>query len=98
MIKCSKLNISLWENTEISEHKVLCNYKSQHKTKENNHFVEFTYGPLKRTRMDLEALTIQRGRDAGIANYNNARRAYGLEPIRTFADINPDLPAEVSVV
>ena len=45
--------------------------------------------------MDLETLTIVRGRDAGLATYNNARLAYGLRPISNFSDLNPDLPAEV---
>ena len=46
--------------------------------------------------MDLETVTIERGRDAGLASFNNARVAYGLNPIRDFSDLNPDLPMDVS--
>ena len=51
-----------------------------------------------RSRMDLETVTIERGRDAGLASFNNARVAYGLEPIRDFSQLNPDLPADVSLL
>ena len=61
-------------------------------------FTEFLYGPLKRSRMDLETVTIERGRDAGLASFNNARVAYNLEPIRDFSQLNPDLPLDVSLL
>ncbi|XP_078488222.1 dual oxidase 2 isoform X1 [Ciona intestinalis] len=55
----------------------------------------FLYGPLKRTRMDLEAMTIQRGRDAGLQRYNEVRKTYDLPPIKDFSQLNPSLPNEV---
>jgi peroxidase len=36
---------------------------------------------------DLGADDVQRGRDHGMPSYNDLRRAYGLAPVRTFADI-----------
>ena len=39
---------------------------------------------------DLASLNIQRGRDHGIADYNTVRMAYGLEPVKSFADISSD--------
>jgi len=48
--------------------------------------------------MDLETVTIERGRDAGLASFNNARVAYNLEPIRDFSQLNPDLPLDVRFV
>jgi len=45
--------------------------------------------------MDLETLTIVRGRDAGLPSYNSARFAYGLTTISNFSQLNPDLPREV---
>ena len=39
---------------------------------------------------DLAALNIQRGRDHGVGDYNTVRRAYGLTPVESFADISSD--------
>ena len=39
---------------------------------------------------DLPAIKIRRGRDHGIPSYNNVRRAYGLSPARSFADVSSD--------
>jgi peroxidase len=36
---------------------------------------------------DLGALDVQRGRDHGMPSYNDLRRAYGLEPARSFTEI-----------
>ena len=51
------------------------------------------FGPLHFTRHDLAVLTIMRGRDHGVLDYNSARVAYGLPAITTWADINPWLNA-----
>ena len=38
----------------------------------------------------MATLNIQRGRDHGIASYNEVRAAYGLRPARNFRGISPD--------
>ena len=40
----------------------------------------------------METITIDRGRDAGLSPYNQARVAYGLDPVSNFTQINPNLP------
>lgn len=40
---------------------------------------------------DLLALNVQRGRDMGVPTYNHLRRALGLEPKATWADITSDV-------
>jgi dual oxidase len=49
------------------------------------------YGPLRFSRSDLVALTIQRGRDFGIPTYSEVRQALDLPAIMTFGEINPEL-------
>jgi hypothetical protein len=44
--------------------------------------------------LDLGALDIQRGRDHGIASYNDLREAYGLERQDSFADITGESTEE----
>jgi len=51
------------------------------------------FGPLHFTRHDLAVLTIMRGRDHGVLDYNSARVAYGLPAVADWADINPWLNA-----
>ncbi|XP_078479863.1 dual oxidase 1-like [Lampetra planeri] len=46
------------------------------------------YGPLKATRSDLMALTIQQGRDHGAPTYNEMRRALHMTPIAEWEDFN----------
>ncbi|XP_077372320.1 dual oxidase 2 isoform X2 [Festucalex cinctus] len=52
---------------------------------------DFMYGPLKFTRTDLVALTVQRGRDFGLRSYTEVRQALDLSPVKTFEDINPQI-------
>ncbi|KAM7414776.1 hypothetical protein PAMA_019544 [Pampus argenteus] len=52
---------------------------------------DFMYGPLRFTRTDLVALTIQRGRDFGLPGYTDVRKALDLSPVKMFEDINPEL-------
>ncbi len=50
----------------------------------------FLFGAPGQGGLDLASLNIQRGRDHGLADYNTMRKAYGLKPVKTFADITPD--------
>lgn len=50
----------------------------------------FLFGPPGAGGFDLASLNIQRGRDHGLPAYVQVRRALGLRPIRTFAEITPD--------
>jgi YD repeat-containing protein len=47
----------------------------------------FLFGPPGSGGMDLTAMNIQRGRDMGLPSYVEARRAFGLSPITSFAQI-----------
>lgn len=51
------------------------------------------YGPLHYSRHDLVSMTIMRGRDYGLPDYNSVRAEIGLQRIAQFADINPWLNA-----
>ncbi|XP_042352652.1 dual oxidase 1 [Plectropomus leopardus] len=68
---------------------------SQIAEREDNIVVEdlrdFMYGPLRFTRSDLVAMTVQRGRDFGLRSYNEIRKALDMPPVKTFEEINPEL-------
>ncbi|XP_028263680.1 dual oxidase 2 isoform X2 [Parambassis ranga] len=74
---------------------LLMGMASQIAEKEDNIIVEdlrdYMYGPLRFTRTDLVAMTIQRGRDFGLPSYTEIRRALDLPPVKTFEEINPEL-------
>ena len=50
----------------------------------------FLFGAPGSGGFDLASLNIQRGRDHGLASYNQTRRDYGLRPVRNFSDITRD--------
>ncbi|KAM4573654.1 dual oxidase 1 [Odontesthes bonariensis] len=74
---------------------LLMGMASQIAEQEDNIVVEdlrdYMYGPLRFTRTDVVATTIQRGRDFGLRSYTEMRKALDLPPIKTFEEINPEL-------
>jgi len=50
----------------------------------------FLFGLPGSGGFDLASLNIQRGRDHGLPGFNEVRRNFGLEPIKTFKEINSD--------
>ena len=60
----------------------------------------FLFGPPGAGGFDLASLTIQRGRDHGLADYNQVRIDLGLEPVSSFSDItsDPQLQAKLEAV
>lgn len=43
----------------------------------------------REVKLDLYSLNLQRGRDHGLPTYNDARAAFGLPRIKTFAEFLP---------
>lgn len=50
----------------------------------------FLFGPPGAGGFDLASLNIQRGRDHGLADYNQVRTDLGLAPVNSFAEISSD--------
>lgn len=50
----------------------------------------FLFGPPGAGGLDLASLNIQRGREHGLASYNEARVAFGLSPVTSFVEISSD--------
>ncbi len=55
-----------------------------------NEVRNFLFGPPGAGGFDLVSLNIQRGRDHGLADFNQTRVDYGLDPVQSVAEINPD--------
>lgn len=49
------------------------------------------YGSLQLSRTDAVAMAILRGRDFGLASYNQIREALNIPPVRTWEEINFNL-------
>ncbi|MBN3306687.1 DUOX2 oxidase, partial [Amia calva] len=89
----SRQNPNLRMGADVDE--LLLGMSSQIAEREDHVVVEdlrdYMYGPMRFSRSDLVALTIQRGRDSGLPSFNQARVAFGLSPVRSWEEINPQL-------
>jgi dual oxidase len=59
--------------------------------------LDFIFGPMHFTRLDVVSSSIMRSRDNGVPPYNQLRASYGLPP-RNWSTINPKMFAQKSEV
>ncbi|MCC2606380.1 peroxidase family protein [Planctobacterium marinum] len=57
----------------------------------------FLFGPPGAGGFDLVSLNIQRGRDHGLASYNQARQDMGLVPVSDFSEISSDVLVQTAL-
>ncbi len=57
----------------------------------------FLFGAPGSDGFDLASLNLQRGRDHGLARYNQVRIDFGLAPAATFADISSDVATQTKL-
>jgi len=57
----------------------------------------FLFGPPGSGGFDLASLNIQRGRDHGLPDYNQAREDLGLERVTSFAEITSDVAMQTTL-
>jgi RHS repeat-associated protein len=55
------------------------------------------FGPPGAGGIDLAAVDIERGRDLGLPDYNQARIDFGLAPVTSFADITSDIAVQAAL-
>ncbi|ESO86842.1 hypothetical protein LOTGIDRAFT_235234 [Lottia gigantea] len=97
--KAGRLCNSYWDSKDVVNvnglEKILLGLTSQIAEREDHVIVEDLrskfYGPLFYSRHDSAMLTILKGRDYGLPDYNTARVKMGLEPIKNWTDVNPEL-------
>ncbi|XP_050407076.1 dual oxidase 2 [Patella vulgata] len=99
--KIRRLCNTYWDSQDILYQRpdgleeILMGLTSQLAEKEDHILVEDLrskyYGPLFYSRHDAATLTIMKGRDYGLPDYNTALQSMGLEPIKTWEEINPTL-------
>ncbi|RXN27667.1 dual oxidase 1-like protein [Labeo rohita] len=86
-------NPNLQSSQDVDE--LIMGMASQIAEREDNIIVEdlrdYMYGPLRFSRSDAVALTIQRGRDFGLPSYNQIRESLNMRPINSWDEINPKL-------
>uniref|UniRef100_A0A8C1VKQ7 NAD(P)H oxidase (H2O2-forming) n=1 Tax=Cyprinus carpio TaxID=7962 RepID=A0A8C1VKQ7_CYPCA len=86
-------NPNLQSSQDVDE--LIMGMASQIAEREDNIIVEdlrdYMYGPLRFSRSDAVALTIQRGRDFGLPSYNQIRESLNMRPVNSWNEINPKL-------
>ncbi|XP_062926228.1 dual oxidase 2-like [Mobula hypostoma] len=84
--------------TAVDFEELIFGMASQVAEREDNVIVEdlrdYMFGPLKFSRSDLVALTLQLGRDNGLPTYNTVRQVYQFSTISNWSEINLNLSNE----